>query len=64
MQRYILTIRYVTPSGKASEYTETGVYFPLPRDHVREALEWLKGGRHRRKVGRVLSHSYEVYEPR
>ena len=58
--RYILTVRYVTPSGKSSEWTDTGVYFPPPRDHIGEAKAWLLKGGDRRRVKRFTSYSFEL----
>lgn len=57
--RYILTVRYVTPSGKSSEWIDTGVYWPM-RDHIGEAKAWLLNGGDRRKVGRFTSYSFEL----
>ena len=57
--RYILTVRYLTPSGKESEYSEGGVYWPQ-RDHIGEAKDWLLKGGSRRKVVRFTSYSFEL----
>lgn len=56
LNRYNVTIRYVTPSGKESSYTEsTSAESPfLARDLV---IYWLNKCEPRRKVGCIVSHS-------
>lgn len=62
MNRYNVTIRYVTPSGKESSYTETSVHASSPWEALQDAKDTLRYGVSRRKVKAITGASCELCE--
>lgn len=52
---YIVTVEYVTPTGKASTYTDT-VYHYTPFDAANVVKEWLYSHK-RRRVSHIIGTS-------
>lgn len=62
MNRYTVTIRYVTPSGIESCYLETDIPASSPWEAIREAKEGLLRYSPHRKVKAITSASCEACE--
>jgi hypothetical protein len=62
MNRYNVTIRYITPSGGRSEYTESYVYARSPWEALQSAKDTLRQDTPRRKVKALTSASCELCE--
>ena len=55
VHEYIVTVEYVTPTGKASTYTDT-VYHYTPFDAANMVKKWLYSHK-RRRVSHILRTS-------